>query len=32
MNNTERTVDECRLQKAGDNMTTTKISKISLNI
>ena len=31
MNNTERTVDECRIQKLGDNMTTTKTSKISLN-
>ena len=32
MNNTQRTVDECRTQKVGDNMTTTKTSKISLNI
>ena len=32
MNNTQRTVDECRIQKIGDNMTTTKTSKISLNI
>ena len=32
MNNTRRTVDECRIQKVGDNMTTTKTSKISLNI
>ena len=31
MYNTERTVDECRIQKFGDNMTTTKTSKISLN-
>ena len=31
MNNTRRTVDECRIQKIGDNMTTTKTSKISLN-
>ena len=31
MYNTERTVDECRIQKVGDNMTTTKTSKISLN-
>ena len=31
MYNTERTVDECRVQKFGDNMTTTKTSKISLN-
>ena len=31
MYNTPRTVDECRIQKAGDNMTTTKASKISLN-
>ena len=30
-NNTQRTVDECRKQKVGDNMTTTKTSKISLN-
>ena len=29
--NTERSVDECRIQKVGDNMTTTKTSKISLN-
>ena len=32
MNNTQRTVDECRIQKIGDNMTTTKTSRISLNI
>ena len=32
MNNTQRTVDECRIQRVGDNMTTTKTSKISLNI
>ena len=32
MNNTQRTLDECRIQKVGDNMTTTKTSKISLNI
>ena len=32
MNNTQRTVEECRIQKIGDNMTTTKTSKISLNI
>ena len=31
MNNTQRTIDECRIQKVGDNMTTTKTSKISLN-
>ena len=31
MYNTERTVDECRIQKVGDNMTTTKTIKISLN-
>ena len=30
MYNTQRTVDECRIQKVGDNMTT-KTSKISLN-
>ena len=29
--NTERTVDECRIQKVGDNMTTKETSKISLN-
>ena len=32
MNNTQRTVDECRIQKVGDRMTTTKTSKISLKI
>ena len=32
MNNTQRTADECRTQKVGDNMTKTKTSKISLNI
>ena len=32
MNNTQKTVDECRIKKVGDNMTTTKTSKISLNI
>ena len=31
MYNTERSVDECRIQKVGDIMTTTKTSKISLN-
>ena len=31
MYNTERSVDECTIQKVGDNMTTTKTSKISLN-
>ena len=31
-NNTQRTVNECRIQKVGDKMTTTKTSKISLNI
>ena len=31
MNNTQRTIDECRIQKVGDNMTTTKTSKIGLN-
>ena len=30
MYNTERTVDECRIKTVGDNMTTTKTSKISL--
>ena len=29
--NTQRSVDECRIQKIGDNMTTTKTSKFSLN-
>ena len=28
--NTQQTLDECRIQKAGDNMTTTKTCKISL--
>ena len=32
MNNIQRTVDECRTQKVGNNMTTTKTTKISLNI
>ena len=32
MNSTQKTVDEYRIQKVGDNMTTTKTSKISLNI
>ena len=32
MNNTQRTVDESRIQKIGDSMTTTKTSKINLNI
>ena len=31
MYNTQRTVDEYRIQKVGDNMTTTKTSKIGLN-
>ena len=31
MYNTERNVDECRIQKVSDNMTTTKTSKTSLN-
>ena len=31
MYNKERVVQECRIQKVGDNMTTTKTSKISLN-
>ena len=31
MYNTQRTVDKCRIQKVGGNMTTTKTSKISLN-
>ena len=32
MNNTQRTLDECRVKKVGDRLTTTKTSKISLNI
>ena len=31
MNNTQRTVDESRIQKVGDSRTTTKTSKFSLN-
>ena len=31
MYNNERAVDERRIQKVGDNVTTTKTSKISLN-
>ena len=31
MYNTQRAVQECRIKKVGDNMTTTKTSKISLN-
>ena len=31
MYNTQRTVDERKIQKEGDSMTTTKTSKISLN-
>ena len=31
MYNTQRTVDECIIQKVGDKLTTTKTSKISLN-
>ena len=31
MYNTQRTVDECRIQNVGDNLTTTKTSKSSLN-
>ena len=31
MYNTQRIVDECRIQKNGDNLTTTKTSKISVN-
>ena len=30
--NTQRTVDECKIQKVGDRMTTTKTSKFSLHI
>ena len=32
MNDTQRTIDECRIQKVGDNMTKTKTCKINLNI
>ena len=32
MNNTQRTVDESRIQKVGDSMTATETSKISLYI
>ena len=28
---TQRTLDECRIKKVGDNMTTTKTSWISQN-
>ena len=31
MYDTERTVEECRIQKVGDNMTTIKTSKTGLN-
>ena len=31
MYNKERAVDECRIQKVGDNVTRTITSKISLN-
>ena len=31
MYNTQRTVQESKIQKIGDSMTTTKTSKISLN-
>ena len=31
MCNPPRTVDECRIEKVGDNMTTSKTSMISLN-
>ena len=31
MYNTQRTVDESRIQKVGDKITTTETSKISLN-
>ena len=30
MYNTQKTVDECTIQKVGDNLTTTKTSEISL--
>ena len=31
MNSTQRTVDECRIQKVAYNMTTTKTSRINLH-
>ena len=31
MYNTQRTVNECRIQQVGDNMTISKPSKVSLN-
>ena len=31
MYNTQRSVDECRMQKVGDNMTTTKTRNVSLS-
>ena len=31
MYKTQRTVVECRIQKVGENMTTTKTSKITLS-
>ena len=31
MYKTQRTVDKCRIQKVGDNRTTTKTSKLSIN-
>ena len=31
MYSTQRTVDECRIQTLGDNVITTKTSKLSLN-
>ena len=31
MYSTKTTRDECRIQKVGDNLTTTKTSKNSLN-
>ena len=32
MYNTQRTIDDCRIQKVGDNTTATKTSNISLNL
>ena len=32
MYKTHRTVEKCRIHKVGDNMTTSKTSKISLNL
>ena len=31
IHSTEKTVEECRIEKVGDNMTTTKTRKTCLN-